>query len=137
MKKNLVQLLGIAFVVAIVATGIFYGLFVSKLQSGSRSASGQSIVVAARAIDRGTALQKTDLKLATWPGGEIPKGAFTSVEGATGATVLHPHAENEPVLQSRLATAAGGATGTGGDLGIPTGMRAISVQVVSSSGIVS
>ncbi|MGH9720966.1 MAG: SAF domain-containing protein, partial [Bryobacteraceae bacterium] len=105
MKKNLVPLLGIAFVVAIVATGIFYGLFVSKIQSGG-GAPSQSIVVAARAIDRGTALQKADLKLTTW-GAEVPKGAFRSVDTASGATALHPMAENEPVLQSRVATSGG------------------------------
>ena len=35
MKKNLVPLLGIAFVVAIISTGIFYGLFVGKLKSAT------------------------------------------------------------------------------------------------------
>ena len=59
MKKNLVPLLGIAFVVAIISTGIFYGLFVGKLKSAS--VPSQSIVVAARNLDRGTALQAADV----------------------------------------------------------------------------
>ena len=36
-KNNLLKLLGIAFVVAIVSTGIFYGLFVNKLSSSTGS----------------------------------------------------------------------------------------------------
>ena len=35
-KNNLVKLLGIALVVAIVSTGIFYGLFVNKLSEQHR-----------------------------------------------------------------------------------------------------
>ena len=34
-KNNLLKLLGIAFVVAIISTGIFYGLFVNKLSSST------------------------------------------------------------------------------------------------------
>ena len=36
-KNNMLKLLGIAFVVAIASTGIFYGLFVNKLSSSTGS----------------------------------------------------------------------------------------------------
>jgi len=35
-QNNLAKLLGIALVVAIIATGIFYGLFVTKLRQQHR-----------------------------------------------------------------------------------------------------
>ena len=41
-KNNLVKLLGIAFVVAIISTGVFYGLFVSKLSSNT--GNGKALV---------------------------------------------------------------------------------------------
>lgn len=133
MKRNLVPLLVIAFVVAIISTGIFYGLFVAKLRSGTAS-SGKSIVVAARNMDRGTVLQAADLKMVDWGGADTPQGAFTAVSPVAGLTAIAPLQENEPVLQSRVAS---GASGAGAGLGIAPGMRAISIHATDSSGIVS
>ena len=132
MKKNLVPLLGIAFVVAIVATGIFYGLFVGKLKTAS--APGPSIVVAARNLDRGASLRAADVKLTPWGGAAIPEGALTAVSLVDGLTLISSMQENEPVLQSRLASRTSGA---GAGLGIAPGMRAVSIHATDSSGIVS
>jgi Flp pilus assembly protein CpaB len=131
MKKNLVPLLVIAFVVAIISTGIFYGLFVARLRSGS-SSPGKSVVVAARNLDRGTVLQAEDVKLATW--GDVPPGAFTTVSQVAGFTLVAPLLENGPVLQSWIASHTSGA---GAGLGIKPGMRAISIHATDSSGIVT
>ena len=133
MKKNLVPLLGIAFVVAIVSTGIFYGLFVGRLNSGA-SAPGSSIVVAARNLDRGATLQPADVKLMPWGSAEIPKGAFTALGQTGGLTLTSSLQENEPVVQARVASDKSGAFG---GLGIAPGMRAISVHATDSSGVVS
>src|SRR5277367_1245239 len=56
MKRNMVPLLGIAFVAAVVATGVVYGLFGGRLRAKAPEMAGQSIVVAARDLDRGTVL---------------------------------------------------------------------------------
>ena len=132
MKKNLVPIVGIAFVVAIISTGIFYGLFVARLRSGPSSPE-KSIVVAARNLDRGTVVQAADVKLAAWGGADTPQGAFTAVGPVTGLTLVSALQENEPVLQSRVASPN---SGTGAGLGIVPGMRAISVHATDSSGIV-
>lgn len=132
MRKNLVPLLGIAFVVAIVSTGIFYGLFVGKLRTASTASGGQA-VVAVRTLERGTVIKSGDVKLAAWGGPELPKGAFTSVEQVGGLTVIDAVHENEAVLASRLASPTGGAAG----LGIPAGMRAVSTRVSDSSGVIN
>jgi pilus assembly protein CpaB len=133
MKRNLVPLLVIAFVVAIISTGIFYGLFVARLRSGP-SSPVKSIVVAARNLDRGTVLQAADVKLAAWNGADTPQGAFTAVGPVAGLTLIAPLQENEPVLQSRVASLTSGA---GAGLGIAPGMRAISIHATDSSGIVT
>jgi len=132
MKKNLGPLLGIAFVVAILSTSIFYALFVGKLKSAS--APAQSIVVATRSLDRGAALQPTDVRLAAWGATEIPHGAFTSLSQVNGLMLIGSLQENEPVLKSRLASRE---SGDGAGLGIAPGMRAISIHATDSSGIVS
>jgi hypothetical protein len=53
MKKNLVPLLGIAFVVAIVSTGIFYGLFVGRLKTAAVAGPSVSDVFDALLVRRG------------------------------------------------------------------------------------
>src|SRR6202140_186986 len=133
MKRNLVPLLVIAFVVAIISTGVFYGLFVARLRSGPIS-TGKSIVVAARNLDRGAVLEAADMKLVAWGGADTPQGGFPAVSPVAGFTLIAPLQENEPVLQSRVASRTSGG---GAGLGIAPGMRAISIHATDSSGIVS
>ncbi len=129
-KNNLVKLLGIAFVVAILATGVFYGLFVSKMSSNT--GSGKMLVVAAKALKPGTVLQPADVKLVPWLGDQLPKGGFSSADQVAGKTVFDPIGEDEPIFASRLATAD-----TGGASGVPSGMRAVSVHVTDSTGVLA
>jgi pilus assembly protein CpaB len=133
MKKNLVPLLAIAFVVAIISTGIFYGLFVGRLNSATIG-QGQTIVVAARNLDRGAVLQPEDVKLAAWGSPEVPKGAYTELSKVNGLTILSPIGQDEPVSESRVASTASGAAA---GMGIAPGMRAVSIHAVDSSGVVS
>src|SRR5215468_9863335 len=105
-KNNLFKLLGIAFVVAIIATGVFYGLFVSKMTSNT--GSGKMLVVAAKALKPGTVLQSTDVKMVPWLGDQLPKGAFASDSEIAGKTVFDTIDEDEPIFANRLATAETG-----------------------------
>jgi pilus assembly protein CpaB len=129
-KNNLFKFWGIAFVVAIIATGIFYGLFVSKMTSNT--GNGKMLVVAAKGLKPGTVLQTTDVKLVPWQGEQLPKGAFGSAEDVTGKTVFDAIGEDEPVFANRLAT-----TDSGGGSGVPSGMRAVSVHVTDSTGVLA
>lgn len=129
-KNNLVKLLGIAFVVAILATGVFYGLFVSKMSSST--GSGKVLVVAAKTLKAGTVLQATDLRTVPWLGDQLPKGAFGSANDVAGKTVFDTVGEDEPIFASRLATAD-----NGGGSGVPSGMRAVSVHVTDSTGVLA
>lgn len=131
MKKNsMLKLLGIALVVAIVSTGIFYGLFVPKLSSNV--GNGKTLVVAAKDVKAGSVLAAEDLKTVPWVAADLPKGASETIDQVTGKTVLEGLAEGEPVLATRLAS----ATSSGGT-DIPTGMRAVSVHVTDSTGVMS
>ena len=132
MKKNVVPLLGIAFVVAILSTGIFYGLFVGKLTSAT--IPSQTIVVAARNLDRGAALQTADVKLAAWSAPVLPPGALTALNQVEGLTLIGSLTEDEPILQSHVASRTSGA---GAGLGIAPGMRAVSIHATDSVGVVS
>lgn len=112
------------------ATAIFYGLLGSRLRSADTPR--QSIVVAARGLERGAIVTAADVKLSTW-GGQYPlKGSYSAVDQVTGKAVSSAVQENEPVTQARLGSGAGSA-----GIGIAAGMRAISVHASDSSGVLA
>jgi Flp pilus assembly protein CpaB len=131
MKRNMVPLLGIAFVAAIVATGVVYGLFGGRLRAKAPELAGQSIVVAARDLERGTTIKPADLQVSQIKG--ALKGSYSKVDEAVGGTLLEAVQKNEPLLESRVASLDPKGTGTGG--GIAAGMRAVSIRVAESSGV--
>jgi pilus assembly protein CpaB len=133
MKKNVVPLLAIAFLVAAISTGVFYGLFASRLGASSPDLPQHSLVVAAHDLERGTVLKREDLRIAEIRLKTPLKGSFDSPDKLVGATLLDPLQENEPLTTSRLALKD---SSSGGGNGVPSGMRAISVHVYESTGIV-
>ena len=133
MKRNMLPLLGIAFVVAIISTGVFYGLFAGKLQSSSGDLPGHTIVVATHDLDRGTVLGAGDLRLSVAPG--ALSGSFSKPEDLVGATLLSPVKANEALLEERVASREP-KSGTSGGV-VPDGMRAVSLRVSESDGLLS
>ena len=131
-KRNLVPLVCIAFVAASVATAIFYGLLGSRLREASADTPRQSIVVTARALERGATLTAADVRLSTWGGQYSIKGGYAAIEQVTGKRLASAVQENEPVTQALF----GAIDGSGG-IGIAPGMRAISVHASDSSGVVA
>jgi pilus assembly protein CpaB len=136
-KNNVVTLLGIALAVAIISTGIFYGLFVNKLSSST--GSGKTLVVAARALKAGTVVKDGDVKTIPWPAPEVPKGAFETIDAVMGGTVFDAIGEDEPVLAPHLlqAASATAAPAAPPSNGVPAGMRAVSVHVADSTGVLA
>ena len=130
MNKNLAPLLAIAFVVAIICTAVFYGLVAGKLDTGVQASV--TAVIATHDIPRGSAIKPLDVKSIPWTGVELPAGAFSITSQVEGQTAIQDIPANEPITDTRVASAK-----TGGGLGIPSGMRAISVQVSDSAGILS
>jgi pilus assembly protein CpaB len=128
-KKNLMTLLGIALVVALISTGVFYGLFVNNLKS---SGTGKSLVVAAKELEAGKVLDADDVKMIAWSSEELPQGAFEHPNQVVGKTVFGGLSKSEPVLESRLLS----QDGTSGSR-VPAGMRAVTVHVSDSSGVMS
>jgi pilus assembly protein CpaB len=132
MKKNLIRLLVIAFAVALLSTFLFYRLLVGQLASGS--GAGQSIVVAARDLEAGATLTPADVKMAAIASPTDVKGAFPSLEQAVGLTVLEAIEANAPVTEARVAPQESQASAS---VRIPPGMRALSIHVVESTGVVA
>jgi Flp pilus assembly protein CpaB len=131
MKRNMVPLVGIAFVAALVATGVVYGLFGGRLRGKPIELAGQSIVVAARDLDRGTVVKSTDLQVSQIKG--ALKGSYSKVEDAVGATIVDAVQKNEPLLESRMASLDPKVPGAGS--GVVAGMRAVSIRMSESLGL--
>ena len=129
-KNNMLKLLGIAFVVAILSTGVFYGLFVNKLSSST--GSGKTVVVAAHPLKSGALIAAADVKTIQWPGPQTPKGTFEKPDDVVGKTVFDAIGEEELVSEIHLASAK-----SGGGSGVPEGMRAITIHVTDSSGVMA
>jgi len=132
MKRNMVPLFAIAFVVAIICTGVWYGLFAGKLRS-STEIPGHTIVVAARDLDRGTVVQRSDLRVSEVHG--VLGGAYSKPEDAVGATLLTAIKANEPLLEERVSPRVSDAAG--GAAGVPSGMRAVSMHIYQSEGLLN
>lgn len=131
MKRNMVPLLGIAFVAAIIATGVVYGIFGGKLRGKAPEVAGTSIVVATRDLERGAVIKPEDLQLSEVKGGL--RGSYSKKEEAVGSTLLEPLQKDEPLLDTRIASLDPRASGAG--RGIAAGMRAVSIRVTESSGL--
>ncbi len=130
LKRKLVPLLGIAFVVAILATGVFYGLFVGELKSATTAIANQTILVASKDLSRGKLLEATDLKISRWQGSEPLSDAFTHPEQIIGKPLLSNVSQNEPITESKISASAKNVSPM-----VPKGMRAVSVRIQESSGL--
>lgn len=133
MKNNILVLLGICFVVAILATGLFYGLVVLRMGEVA-SASEPMVVVAARDLEPGEVLRVEDVKLASPEPGEGLLDGFSSPDQVEGLTVLADISLDDPIPRDALT---GRESRGGAALGVTPGLRAISVHVTDSTGVVS
>ncbi|MGD0906278.1 MAG: Flp pilus assembly protein CpaB [Candidatus Acidiferrales bacterium] len=84
------------------------------------------IVVAVGALPLGTRLEAKDLRLMPWPEDAPVEGMFTRLEDCENRALITSVAENEPILQAKLAPKEAGA---GLAATIPEGMRAMSAAV--------
>lgn len=132
MKRNVVPLLAIAFVVAAISTGVFYGLFAGKLRGESVDLPQRTLVVAAHNLERGTVLKPEDLKISEIRLKTPLKGSFDSPQRLVGATVVEALQENEPVNEKQVALKDQASSN-----GVPSNMRAVSIHVYESSGILN
>jgi pilus assembly protein CpaB len=92
----------------------------------------QTIVVAAEPMPLGTRLDASKLRQIPWPAGEPVQGMFTKVDECVNRALITAVAENEPILEGKLAPVQAGA---GLPATIPEGMRGLSVAVTAVVGV--
>lgn len=129
----------LAGLAAAILIAFFLSVFVYRQLKNAavvRPAATQKIVVAAEPLQIGTRVDASNLKLIPWPEGQPVAGMFTRIQDCTNRALITAVAENEPILNAKLAPAAAGA---GLPAVIPEGMRAVSIavnQVIGVAGFV-
>ena len=118
-----------------VVVGLFLSTYVYrafKNASAVKPIIAQHIVVAAIPLQLGTRVDANNLRLIPWPSDEPVSGMFMRIEDCANRALITPVAENEPILESKLASMQAGA---GLPATIPEGMRALSVAVNEVVGV--
>jgi pilus assembly protein CpaB len=122
--------LAIAIVVAFFASVFVY----RQLQQAAtaRPVPMQQMVVADAALPVGTRLTASNIRTIPWPANDPVPGMLTRVEDGIDRAVIAQVAQNEPILEAKLAPRSAGA---GLPATIPAGMRAVSVAVNDVVGV--
>jgi pilus assembly protein CpaB len=117
------------FIAAMATYGVYRVLQAAKMSS---RVATKPVVVAAKDIPAGAALDKQALEVKQWPAVAVPKEAFASLEAAVGRVARVPVFTGEAIVPGRLARAG---TAPGLEARITPGMRAMSVRINDVAGM--
>ena len=131
MRNRIFAVLAIA---VLAGGGLAYGTYnmMNNRPVDLVEAKFQPVVVANADLSLGAELRAEDLKVARFPDGQAPEGAFARVDEIVGRGVIVSIVKNEPILPAKLASKEAGA---GLPPVIPEGMRAVSVRVNEVIGV--
>jgi pilus assembly protein CpaB len=129
-RNRLIAGLAIAVVIALLFSTYVYRTF--QRITNVKPPETKHIVVADRPLQVGDRVDPNNLRLIPWPGDQPLEGSFSRVQDCAGRALITPLAQNEPILESKLAPRAAGA---GLPATIPEGMRALSVAVNDVVGV--
>jgi pilus assembly protein CpaB len=124
----------IGLVIALVIAFLLSSFVYKQFQKASlvKPTSTQNLVVAASSLPLGTRLDASNLRLIQWPANQQVAGMFSRIEEVANRAIVTPLAENEPVIEGKLAPKESGA---GLSATIPEGMRGVSVAVNEVVGV--
>ena len=124
----------IGLVIALVVAFLLSSFVYKQFQKASIVAptSSQTLVVAAVPLPLGTRLNASNLRTIQWPANQQVPGMFTRIEDVANRAIITPLAQNEPILEAKLAAKESGA---GLSATIPEGLRGVSVAVNEVVGV--
>ena len=132
MRNRIFAVLAIA---VLAGGGLAYGTY-NMMNNGNNvqvvNVKTQPVVVANADLSLGAELKIEDLKVAQFPDGQAPEGAFVRPEEIVGRGVIVSIVRNEPILPAKLASKE---AGSGLPPVIAEGMRAVSVRVNEVIGV--
>ncbi len=129
MKKNVIPLVVIALVVAVLSTGIFYGLIVSRMDGSSTNVASLRFV-SVNSLEKGQMLKAGDFQLVASADPGVPVPA--RVEDLLGRRTLDKIEPGKILTESLLSPLSERGLASG----IPAGMRAVTVHISDSSSVI-
>jgi pilus assembly protein CpaB len=130
-RDRLIMGLVLAVVLAFLLSAFVYRQF-KQVSAAPAAVQMRQIVVAAEPLRQGTRLDSSKLRLIPWPVSEPVTGMFTRIEDCINRALITAVAQNEPILESKVASVQAGA---GLSATIPEGMRAVTVAVNDVGGV--
>jgi pilus assembly protein CpaB len=120
----------VAIIVAVAAT---YSVFrvLESTKASSRVATAP-VVVAARDINEGEAIDRLAVSVAQWPVSTVPVGAYGRIDSVAGRVAKVPIFSGEPLVPGRLAPEGSQA---GLEVKITPGKRAIGLRINDVTGM--
>jgi pilus assembly protein CpaB len=116
-------------IAALATFGVYRVL--ENTKASSRIAT-RSLVVAAKNLPEGSAIDRTALSVREWPVATIPAGAFASADSLIGRVTRVAVFEGEPIVPGRLAPSG---TGPGIEVKITPGKRAMALRINDVAGV--
>lgn len=128
--KALAFILVVALLLAVAASGMITVYVKKHISEATAAPLLVPVVVSASDLSFGETLTESDLEVAMYPEGSVPKGAVSRVDSLIGQTTKVFLAQDEPVLVSKLSSIGGGLS-----LLIEPTLRAVSISVDKVSGV--
>ena len=116
-------------IAALATFGVYRVL--ENTKASSRIAT-RPLVVAAKNIPEGTAIDRTAISVREWPVATIPAGAYASADSLIGRVTRVAVFEGEPLVPGRLAPSG---TGPGIEVKITPGKRAMALRINDVAGV--
>jgi pilus assembly protein CpaB len=120
----------VAIAIAALATFGVYRVL-ENTKASSRIAT-RPLVVAAKSLPEGSAIDRAALSVREWPVATIPAGAYSSVDSLIGRVTRVAVFEGEAIVPGRLAPSG---TGPGIEVKITPGKRAMGVRINDVAGV--
>ncbi len=119
-----------AILVAAAATFGAYRLLAANSRAGA--VVTRPVVIASRDIPEGATIDRNAVSAAQWPIQAVPVGAFSSVDSVAGRVTRVAVYNGEALVPGRLAPSG---AGSGLEVKIPPGQRAMAVRINDVAGI--
>src|SRR6476469_3956891 len=118
--------------VAIAALATFGVYRVLENTKASSRVATRPLVVAAKSIPEGTAIDRASLSVREWPVATVPAGAYANADSLIGRVTRVAVFEGEPFVPGRLAPSG---TGPGIEVKITPGKRAMGLRINDVAGV--
>jgi len=121
------------YVAVLIAALATFGVYrvLENTKASSRVAT-RPLVVAAKNIPEGTAVDRASISVREWPVATVPAGAYSSPDSLIGRVTRMAVFEGEPFVPGRLAPSG---TGPGIEVKITPGKRAMGLRINDVAGV--